>query len=163
MNKHTCSSFNTVKSIPGGSSWSFHLCQVLNNIPIFSFVVSEFWKLAVILTWMLFKKLVCLHVCLDLSIFLWSVMWSPLFSHCRYDSSAAEPTDRTSSASAHPASIHPTPDPTAAERYHTSLMFSLTVFNIDNNKKCLLSTNQYIRMISEGSCDTEDWSNDAEN
>ncbi len=23
--------------------------------------------------------------------------------------------------------------------------------------------NQYIRMISEGSCDTEDWSNDAEN
>ncbi len=25
------------------------------------------------------------------------------------------------------------------------------------------SVNQYIRMISEGSCDTEDWSNDAEN
>ncbi len=24
-------------------------------------------------------------------------------------------------------------------------------------------SNQYIRMISEGSCDTEDWSNDAEN
>ncbi len=23
--------------------------------------------------------------------------------------------------------------------------------------------NQHIRMISEGSCDTEDWSNDAEN
>ncbi len=23
--------------------------------------------------------------------------------------------------------------------------------------------NQYIKMISEGSCDTEDWSNDAEN
>ncbi len=23
--------------------------------------------------------------------------------------------------------------------------------------------NQYIRMISEGSCDTEDWSNDADN
>ncbi len=31
----------------------------------------------------------------------------------------------------------------------------ITVFNIDNN--------QYIRMISEGSCDTEDWRNDAEN
>ncbi len=27
----------------------------------------------------------------------------------------------------------------------------------------LFSTNQHIRMISEGSCDTEDWSNDAEN
>ncbi len=26
-----------------------------------------------------------------------------------------------------------------------------------------LVENQYIRMISEGSCDTEDWSNDAEN
>ncbi len=25
------------------------------------------------------------------------------------------------------------------------------------------SRNQHIRMISEGSCDTEDWSNDAEN
>ncbi len=24
-------------------------------------------------------------------------------------------------------------------------------------------SNQHIRMISEGSCDTEDWSNDAEN
>ncbi len=38
-------------------------------------------------------------------------------------------------------------------------------------EKCFLSrirnvscaTNQHIRMISEGSCDTEDWSNDAEN
>ncbi len=34
-------------------------------------------------------------------------------------------------------------------------------FNIDNNQKCYLSSN--IRMISEGSCDTEDWNNDAEN
>ncbi len=34
--------------------------------------------------------------------------------------------------------------------------------SIDNNK-CFLSTNQHIRMISEGSCDTGDWSNDAEN
>ncbi len=25
------------------------------------------------------------------------------------------------------------------------------------------AANQYIRMISEGSCDTEDWSDDAEN
>ncbi len=27
----------------------------------------------------------------------------------------------------------------------------------------VFALNQYIRMISEGSCDTEDWSNDAEN
>ncbi len=27
----------------------------------------------------------------------------------------------------------------------------------------MLVSNQYIRMISEGSYDTEDWSNDAEN
>jgi len=26
-----------------------------------------------------------------------------------------------------------------------------------------LEANQHIRMITEGSCDTEDWSNDAEN
>jgi len=26
-----------------------------------------------------------------------------------------------------------------------------------------LASNQHIRIISEGSCDTEDWSNDAEN
>ncbi len=30
----------------------------------------------------------------------------------------------------------------------------------DNNKKCLLSRKSHIKMISEGSCDTEDWSND---
>ncbi len=35
---------------------------------------------------------------------------------------------------------------------------SRTTFNIDNNKKCFLS-----RIIYEGSCDTEDRSNDAEN
>ncbi len=38
---------------------------------------------------------------------------------------------------------------------------STTVFNIDNNVSW--EANQHIRMISEGSCDTEDWSNDAEN
>ncbi len=37
-------------------------------------------------------------------------------------------------------------------------ILSSTVFNIDN-KKCFLSSNQHIRMISEGSCDTLDWSN----
>jgi len=35
---------------------------------------------------------------------------------------------------------------------------------VDINKgNVSLATNQHIRMISEGSCDTEDWSNDAEN
>jgi len=37
---------------------------------------------------------------------------------------------------------------------------STTVFNIDNNQK---AANHHIRVISEGSCDTEDWSTDAEN
>jgi len=36
-------------------------------------------------------------------------------------------------------------------------------FNIYNNKKCFKAPSQHIKMISEGSCDTEDWSNDAEN
>jgi len=30
-------------------------------------------------------------------------------------------------------------------------------------KKCSLAANHQIIMVSEGSCDTEDWSNDAEN
>ncbi len=43
-------------------------------------------------------------------------------------------------------------------------MSSTIVFTIDNNNnKYLLSSNQRIIIISEGSCDTEDWSNDAEN
>ncbi len=38
------------------------------------------------------------------------------------------------------------------------------VCNIDNNTTSVSwASNQHIRMISEGSCDTEDWSNDAEN
>jgi len=32
--------------------------------------------------------------------------------------------------------------------------------NIDHNKS-LMSPNHHIRIISEGSCDAEDWSNDA--
>ncbi len=45
--------------------------------------------------------------------------------------------------------------------YHVStvLLSSMTVFNTDSH----ISANHHIRMISEGSCDTEDWSNDAEN
>ncbi len=39
-----------------------------------------------------------------------------------------------------------------------------TVLIIDNNNNNVSWTaNQHIRMISEGSCDTEAWSNDAEN
>ncbi len=38
-----------------------------------------------------------------------------------------------------------------------------TVLNIDNNSNNNKNVYQHIRMISEGSCDTEDWSNDAEN
>ncbi len=41
-----------------------------------------------------------------------------------------------------------------------------TVLNIDyhnNNINVSYTANQHIRMISEGSCDTEDWINDAEN
>ncbi len=37
------------------------------------------------------------------------------------------------------------------------------LFNNDNNKKCFLSTKSAYQIISEGSCDSEDWSNDAEN
>ncbi len=43
-------------------------------------------------------------------------------------------------------------------------LFSTMVFNIDLLKiNVSWAANQHIRMISEGSCDTEDWSNDAEN
>ncbi len=35
--------------------------------------------------------------------------------------------------------------------------------NSDIIKKKSWTANQHIRMISEASCDTEDWSNDAEN
>jgi len=39
----------------------------------------------------------------------------------------------------------------------------MTVFNIENNNLCFLSINQHIRMISEGSCDTENWCDGVEN
>ncbi len=44
----------------------------------------------------------------------------------------------------------------------SKILSSTTVFNIETNKKCIEMYNHYIRMISEESCDTEDWSNDAE-
>ncbi len=43
----------------------------------------------------------------------------------------------------------------------SKILSSTNVFNIDDN--IYWAHNQYIRMISEGSCDTENWSNDAEN
>ncbi len=52
----------------------------------------------------------------------------------------------------------------------TKILSSTTVFNIDNNRKCFKQRMicdfwwfQFFFMISVGSCDTEDWSNDAEN
>ena len=57
------------------------------------------------------------------------------------------------------------------------MLFFLTFYSSKNPEKSItgfkkykaaqlfpmLIINQHIRMISEGSCDTEDWSNDAEN
>ncbi len=49
-------------------------------------------------------------------------------------------------------------------------MIFRSFYSLKNPEKYVLncfkhwsSANQHIRMISEGSCDTEDWSNDAEN
>ncbi len=41
-------------------------------------------------------------------------------------------------------------------------LWRTTVFNIVNNQKCLLSSKSYYNYFWR-SCDTEDWSNDAEN
>ncbi len=43
----------------------------------------------------------------------------------------------------------------------TNIYYQRNVFNIEN-MNCLFEQ-IYIRMVSEGSCDTEHWSNDAEN
>ncbi len=43
------------------------------------------------------------------------------------------------------------------------ILSSTAVFNTGNNKNVSSAANQHIRMISEGSCDTKYWSNDAEN
>ncbi len=45
----------------------------------------------------------------------------------------------------------------------TQFNSSTTVFNIDNYNKYYWAENHHIIIISKGSCDTEDWSNDAEN
>ncbi len=45
----------------------------------------------------------------------------------------------------------------------TKILSNTTVFNTDDNNMNSWAASQYIRMISEGSCDTEDCSNDAEN
>ncbi len=43
------------------------------------------------------------------------------------------------------------------------ILGSTTVFNIDNNHKCFLSSKSAYYYDFWRSCDTEDWSNDAEN
>jgi len=50
-------------------------------------------------------------------------------------------------------------DPEKSITGSKKILSNTTVFNIDNN----WVSNHHIRMISEGSCDTEDCSNDAEN
>ncbi len=42
------------------------------------------------------------------------------------------------------------------QKYEAAQLFSILIIIIN-------ASNQHIRMISEGSCDTEDWSNDAGN
>ncbi len=45
----------------------------------------------------------------------------------------------------------------------TKILCSTTVFSIDNNQKCFLSSKSAYYYDFWRSCDTEDWSNDAEN
>ncbi len=45
----------------------------------------------------------------------------------------------------------------------TKILCSTTVFNIDNNQKCFLSSKSAYYYDFWRSCDSEDWSNDAEN
>ncbi len=45
------------------------------------------------------------------------------------------------------------------QKYEAAQLFSILMII----RNVSWAQNQYIRMISEGSCDTEDWSNDAEN
>ncbi len=42
-------------------------------------------------------------------------------------------------------------------KYYAAKLFLTVIRNVSR------AANHHIRMISEGSCDTEDWSNDAEN
>ncbi len=47
-----------------------------------------------------------------------------------------------------------------SKKYEVSQLFlSLKIMKIN----AFWAANQYIKMISEGSCDAEDWNNDAEN
>ncbi len=43
------------------------------------------------------------------------------------------------------------------QKFEVIKLIMITIRNVS------WAANQYIRMISDGSCDTEDWSNDAEN
>ncbi len=47
--------------------------------------------------------------------------------------------------------------------FHKKILCSITVFNIDNNQTCFLSSKSSYYNDFWRSCDTEDWSNDDEN
>ncbi len=47
--------------------------------------------------------------------------------------------------------------------YINQITWKKAAAQLFSTKKIAWAENQYIRMISEGSCDTEYWSNDAEN
>ncbi len=47
--------------------------------------------------------------------------------------------------------------------FSTKILSSTTVFNINNNNKCFLSTKPAFMNDFEGPCDTEDWINAAKN
>ncbi len=59
--------------------------------------------------------------------------------------------------------FHSSRNPETKKRNMVSkkILCNTTVFKIDNDNKW--EAGQHIRMISEGSCDTEDRSNDAKN
>ncbi len=54
-------------------------------------------------------------------------------------------------------------NPKTCIMFFTKIFSSTTVFNIDNNQKCFLSSKSSYYNDFWRSCDTEDWSNDAEN
>ncbi len=47
--------------------------------------------------------------------------------------------------------------------FHKNVKQQNNIFYIDNNRKCFLSSKSAYYYDFWGSCDTEDWSNDAEN
>ncbi len=54
-------------------------------------------------------------------------------------------------------------NPAKVSRFLQKILGCITVFNIDNNQKFFLSNKSVYYYDFWRSCDTEDWSNDAEN